>query len=78
MYVEVLCILNELRFFWKYLLFLMVYQYRGMIKNKLVKLIFNSVEVGFEKFCWIIVIFDIYLFVVVFNFVEIVLILVFI
>lgn len=49
-----------------------------MIKNKLVKLIFNSVEVGFEKFCWIIVIFDIYLFVVVFNFVEIVLILVFI
>lgn len=49
-----------------------------MIKNKLVKLIFNLVEVGFEKFCWIIVIFDIYLFVVVFNFVEIVLILVFI
>lgn len=61
MYAEVLCISNELRFLWKRLLFSMVYQYRGMIKNKSVKLTSNPAEVGSEKFCWITVIPDIHL-----------------
>lgn len=61
MYAKVLRISNELRFLWKHLLFSMVYQYRGMIKNKSVKLTSNPAEVGSEKFCWITVIPDIHL-----------------
>lgn len=44
-----------------------VYQYRGMIKNKSVKLTSNPAEVGSEKFCWITVIPDIHLLVAASN-----------